>query len=481
MRTVNIVDKTIEKRGKIFLKNISLTIQSEENWVFLGPNGSGKTLLGNLIFDESDRRCGYISFEREKAILDKERDDDETDIINYPDPGRSASEFILEAEKNDIYLNSLASRFHFSELLDRGLKHLSSGEMRKVMVAESLMAKPEVLILDEPYDGLDVQSRSDLSDLLKQLIDENIQIILLLNRFSEIPHYISHIGYLQNKELLLKGKAEDIMESDELKRLHYFHEELPEHLPEPVNIDRDLYQGNQLVKMKDIRVAYGDKIVLNELNWQLSRGEHWKIWGPNGVGKSTMLSLISGDNPQAYANDLTLFGMKRGSGETVWDIKKHIGFVSSSFQTSYRVNTSVLLTVISGFYDSIGVYNKYSKMEESIALQWLKLIKLDHKKKQPLLSLSFGEQRLVLIIRAMIKHPPLLILDEPCQGLDEINRLMVLKLIDIIAMQSDTTLLYVTHHNEDIIESITKELQFSFRDDSAGSEIKIFDNSEKEN
>jgi molybdate transport system ATP-binding protein len=167
--------------------------------------------------------------------------------------------------------------------------------------------------------------------------------------------------------------------------------------------------------------------------------------------------------------------MKRGSGETVWDIKKHIGYMSSSFQTGYRVNTSVLLTVISGFYDSIGVYSRYSEMESVKAMEWLKLVRLEEKSKKPLHSLSFGEQRLVLIIRAMVKHPPLLILDEPCQGLDELNRLMVLKLIDIIARTSDTTVLYVTHHMEDKIESIKKELRYSFSNKLNGSIVKIFE------
>jgi len=462
MDAINLKERTLEKRGTISLENITLHIKNNEHWVFLGSNGSGKTLLGKLILKESEKNCGYVSFEKEKEILDYERDHDETDILNYPDPGRSASAFILQSVNNSSRLNKMAGQFHFTELLERGLKYLSSGEMRKVLIAETLMNNPEVLILDEPYDGLDINSRDDLSSLLNDLKAEGIQIILLLNRFSEIPDFISHIGYLQNKKLILKGESNNILQSDELKRLHYFHGELPESLPSALISDKSLFDGEILVKMKNIRVAYGDKVVLSSLNWQLNRGEHWKILGPNGVGKSTLLSLISGDNPQAYANDLTLFGMKRGSGETVWDIKKHIGFLSSSFQTSYRVKTSVLLTVISGFYDSVGVYNNYSDLEEKKAMEWLALIKLDHKAKSALHSLSFGEQRMVLIIRAMVKHPPLLILDEPCQGLDEINRYMILKLIDIIAVQSDTTLLFVSHHSEDRLESIKKEMHLTF-------------------
>jgi len=448
---------------------------SEKNWVFLGPNGSGKTVLGKQILEESEKIAGYVSFEKAKEILDEEWKNDETDILNYPDPGRSASEFILESGGSEQLLSKLAVQFHFSDLLSRGLKYLSTGEMRKVIIAESLINSPQMIILDEPYDGLDINSRNDLTELLHRLVKDNIQIILLLNRFSEIPDFIENMGYLQNNKLILTGETEQILQSDELKRLHSFHEEMPDSLPSPILKDNHLYEGEDLVHMNCIRVAYGENIVLNDLNWHLNKGEHWKITGPNGVGKSTLLSLISGDNPQAYANDLILFGMQRGSGETVWDIKKHIGYVSSSLQTDYRVNTSVLLTVISGFYDSIGVYSKYSDMESKKALEWLKLIRLEEKYKQPLHSLSFGEQRMVLIIRAMVKHPPLLILDEPCQGLDELNRLMVLKLIDIIACGSETTILYVTHHREDRLDSIKKELQFSFRENLKGSKVKVFE------
>jgi molybdate transport system ATP-binding protein len=475
MLTINLENKTVEKRGRIFLENITLQIEHKDQWVFLGPNGSGKTLLGLLIQDLTEKKSGYVSFEKEQKILDRERDEDETDIINYIDPGRSAAEFILENGGSEELLLKLAQQFHFSELLDRGIKYLSSGEMRKIITAEALMNHPEVLILDEPYDGLDIQSRKDLTALLEDLAEEGIQIILLLNRFSEIPGFITHMGYLQDRKLLQKGTIEEMINSDELNRLHHFHSQLPDSLPSPLQKEENLFQGPVLVSMNRTRVAYGEKVVFNDLNWQLNRGEHWKITGPNGVGKSTMLSLISGDNPQAYANDLTLFGMKRGSGETVWDIKKHIGYMSSSFQTGYRVNTSVLLTVISGFYDSIGVYSRYSEMESVKAMEWLKLVRLEEKSKKPLHSLSFGEQRLVLIIRAMVKHPPLLILDEPCQGLDELNRLMVLKLIDIIARTSDTTVLYVTHHMEDKIESIKKELRFSFSNKLNGSIVKIFE------
>ncbi|MCP4296567.1 MAG: ATP-binding cassette domain-containing protein, partial [Proteobacteria bacterium] len=340
MNLVDIENLTVGKKGISYIENVTLTIKKGEHWVFLGANGSGKTVLGRLLYEETKPDAGYVSFEREKMVLDREHKDDDSDLLDYPDPGRTAAEFILENGGSSQLMKDLARQFNFTELLDRGIKYLSSGEMRKILIAESLMNAPRILILDEPYDALDHQSREELTGLLRLLTEKEITIVLILNRFSEIPDFITHAGYLQEKKLILKGKTADIMESEELNRLHYFQSSVPETLPSPLFRDEYLFSGNLLVKMNKINVSYGEKTVLKELDWSLNKGEHWKISGPNGVGKSTMLSLISGDNPQAYANDLTLFGMKRGSGETVWDIKKHIGFVSSSFQTEYRVNTS---------------------------------------------------------------------------------------------------------------------------------------------
>jgi molybdate transport system ATP-binding protein len=188
-------------------------------------------------------------------------------------------------------------------------------------------------------------------------------------------------------------------------------------------------------------------------------GEHWKISGPNGAGKSTLLSLVSGDNTQAYANDITLFGIKRGSGETVWDIKKRIGLVSTAFQQDYRVGVTVRIAVISGFFDSIGMYHDYSKKQLDIAMEWLRMLHMDQHAETPLRNLSYGEQRLVLLARAMVKQPNLLILDEPCQGLDDVNREMVLKLIDHLGRTGTSQILYVTHHQEDRIPCITNSLR----------------------
>ena len=186
-------------------------------------------------------------------------------------------------------------------------------------------------------------------------------------------------------------------------------------------------------------------MVLKNFNWSVQQGENWKIVGPNGAGKSTLLNLISGYNLQVYANEIYLFGLRRGTGESIWDVKQKIGLVSSEFQIHYRESISALKVVLSGFFDSIGFYRPASMKQKETAFNWMEFLEIAKVAEDDFTRLSYGQQRLVLIARAMVKSPPLLILDEPCQGLDRTNRNLVLKLIDQIGQNSVTQILYVTH------------------------------------
>jgi len=252
-----------------------------------------------------------------------------------------------------------------------------------------------------------------------------------------------------------------MLNCDALLRFHAFHYTLPCQLPEIDSGNRaePLPAEIPLIEMKGVMVRYDQKTVLNRVSWTVQPGEHWRISGPNGSGKSTLLALVSGDNTQAYANDISLFGRKRGTGESVWDIKKRIGLVSNSLQQDYRVGVTVKIAVISGFFDSIGVYDDYTPRQQEIALEWLEMLHMEQRMDHPFRDLSYGEQRLVLLARAMVKQPDLLILDEPCQGLDDVNREMVLKLVDHLGKTGSTQILYVTHHPEDSIPCITNSME----------------------
>jgi molybdate transport system ATP-binding protein len=453
------------------LEAISLTIAAGEQWAIVGANGSGKSSLGKLLCNglkivsgtcRTAERTGYVSFEKLNEILEIERYNDDSDFLDYIDEGTSAREFILSDDGADeAKLADLAAQLHFAEILDRGIKYLSTGEMRKILICKSLMQEPELLVLDEPFDGLDVASTAALRSLISGCIEKGITVVLLLNRFSEILPEMTHLAYIKDCRIIAAGRKEELLASEALLRLHAFHYTLPPALPEVdhTSVLPPLAAGAPLVVMNDVTVRYGEKYVLNGLSWTVKPGEHWKISGANGSGKSTLLSLISGDNPQAYANDITLFGIRKGSGESVWDIKKRIGLVSTAFQQDYRVGVTAKVAVISGFFDSIGVYGDYSKTQQEIALQWLEMLQMAKHADTPLRNLSYGEQRLVLLARAMVKQPDLLILDEPCQGLDDVNREMVLKLVDHLGKTGKTQILYVTHHVEDDIPCIVNSME----------------------
>jgi molybdate transport system ATP-binding protein len=453
------------------LEEISLSIGANEHWAIIGANGSGKSSLGRLLCNGlkitsgthvTVEKSGFVSFEKVNEILEIERYHDDSDFLGFVDQGTVVREFILGGKSADLArLEELARKMSFTAILERGIKFLSTGEMRKVVICKALMQEPELLVLDEPFDGLDLASCALLRGLISECLEDGIRVVLLLNRFSEIIPETTHIAYIKDCRLLMSGTRKALLNSDALLRFHAFHYTLPPSLPE---IDSScsaasLPAGTPLIVMKDVVVAYGGKSVLNKLNWTVGPGEHWKISGPNGSGKSTLLSLVSGDNPQAYANDITLFGIKRGSGESVWDIKKHIGLVSTTLQQDYRVGVTAKIVVISGFFDSIGVYGDYTKKQQEIALKWLEMLHMEKHANASFKNLSYGEQRLVLLARAMVKQPELLILDEPCQGLDDINREMVLKLVDHLGKTGTTQILYVTHHPEDHIPCITNSME----------------------
>ncbi|QHI69242.1 ATP-binding cassette domain-containing protein [Tichowtungia aerotolerans] len=424
----------------------------------LGTNGSGKSELAVQLQEASEGFSALVSLELQFAVIEEERYNDDSDFMDCPDPGRTARVFIEEGGPMTPVLEDLFDSLRMRNLLDRGIKYLSTGEFRKVMICRALAENPKRLILDEPFDGLDAAAQVELTELLNRLAETGLQLVLVLNRLDEVADCVKHIFLLDEAGVVLSAPTDQAFASDCMARFFRMHD-LPQELPHPPERERlILPDGAPLIEMNDVSVSYSGTEIFSGLEWAVHPGEHWQICGPNGCGKSTLLELVTGDHPQVFSNDVCVFGIRRGSGETVWDIKKHIGHVSSAVQVNYRVSTSVLNTVISGFHDSIGMYRKHSLAEEACALEWLEILHLNDKASRPLRSLSYGEQRLVLIARAMVKRPALLILDEPCQGLDEINRRTILKLIDHIGTQSDTTVLYVSHHVSDDIPCIRRRL-----------------------
>ncbi|MBI0005888.1 molybdate ABC transporter ATP-binding protein ModF [Gilliamella sp. W8126] len=467
------IENTIYKISDFRVFTIeSLMINAGDIVAFVGRNGSGKSILAKALAGDQTILSGkvinrfksiaHISFEYLQKIIDDEWKRNNTDMLSdkEDDTGLTTSEIIQEYNQDQTLCENLALQFGIAHLLNRRFKYLSTGETRKTLICRTLMSKPELLILDEPFDGLDVASRANLAEILSQLSKQNITIVMVLNRFNEIPLFVKYIGLLANCQLLKYGTKDTILDDVAVKQLANLEHLSNFTLPDPDEISVPLPNDLDRIILNNGFVQYDGKAIINGLSWQVRANENWQIIGPNGAGKSTLLSLITGDHPQGYSNDLTLFGRKRGSGETIWDIKRHIGYVSSSFHLDYRISLSVENVLASGYFDSIGLYQAPSDKQLKLVKQWLQLLDLTELAEKPFQSLSWGLQRLVLIARALVKHPTLLILDEPLQGLDYLNRELVKSWIDNLIDRGNTQLLFVSHHTEDAPKCITHRLTF---------------------
>ncbi|WJV68247.1 molybdate ABC transporter ATP-binding protein ModF [Pectobacteriaceae bacterium CE70] len=452
-----------------------LTIQHDQCWAFVGANGSGKSALaralsGDLTTLDGQRQCNFqrvarLSFEQLQQLVSQEWQRNNTDMLSVgeDDTGRTTAEVIQDNILDPDRCVQLATQFGISHLLEQRFKYLSTGETRKTMLCQALMLQPDLLILDEPFDGLDVTSRIQLTALLADLVTQDYTLVLIINRFEDIPDFVNQVGILADCTLTRQGEREQIMSDVLVAQLAHSEKDVATTLPESEDPRQQpmLPADQARIILHNGVVQYNDRLILNDLSWEVLPGQHWQIVGPNGAGKSTLLSLITGDHPQGYSNDLTLFGRRRGSGETIWEIKRHIGYVSSSLHLDYRVSISVRNVILSGFFDSIGIYQAISDRQRHLTTQWLALLGFsDAVADAPFQSLSWGQQRLVLIVRALVKHPALLILDEPLQGLDPLNRQLIRRWLDILIGEGETQLLFVSHHAEDAPQCITHRLTF---------------------
>ena len=419
-----------------------------------GRNGSGKTLYVDQLRKQlASDKVRYIAFtDSYGANVDGQyylqlRWNQHDIDHETPTVGELLQQTYLlagedTAERRQLR-NQLYGLFHMDEFLDKYIITLSSGELRKFQLTKTMFANPKLLIMDNPFIGLDAETRDQLRDLLKVLAEErDMEIMLVMSKTDDIPTFVSEVKWMDKQEpvpdhVLSREKRDAILS------LPY--------------TDRD-YDCQKVVEMKNVSIRYGKRTILRDLNWTVMNGERWALSGQNGSGKSTLLSLVCADNPQSYACDITLFDRPRGSGESIWDIKKHIGYVSPEMHRSYKRNLPAIRIVASGLMDSIGLYAVPNEQDYERCRWWLDIFGIGELGDRPFLQLSSGEQRLVLLARAFVKDPQLLILDEPLHGLDLWNRRMVKDIIETFCQRRGKTLIMVTHYQEELPEVITNSL-----------------------
>ncbi|WP_257325266.1 molybdate ABC transporter ATP-binding protein ModF [Pseudoalteromonas rhizosphaerae] len=460
-------------RESFLVSNLTWQVESAQHWVLLGGNGAGKSAITAVLLDQANivsgtRSCDFkrteiVSSDLQKQLITAELLADQDDITDGKTSPKLVSELIYQQSGpyfDQQLCQQLITGFAFEALLKQRLRALSTGETRKLMLIKALSNRPELIVLDEPFDGLDVQSVELLRSVLIEL-SASMTMVFVVNRLDEIPVFITHYGYVKNGELQQQLATPDLKQRDDLfKLLHLQQTDLT--IPsKDVAHSAPEFNEPELVRLQNASVSYSGKVIFNHLNWTIKARQHWQLSGQNGSGKTCLLNLITGDNPQCYNNDIKVFGYQRGSGESIWQIKQHIGYISNALHMEYRVSISALNTIVSGFYDSIGLYQKPTQIQLDIAIQWLALLGLSELKNTPFTQLSFGDQRMLLIARAMVKHPTLLILDEPCLGLDEANRQRVLLLIEKICTAGSSTVIYVNHHAKDKITGIEHYLDMA--------------------
>jgi len=458
-------------------------IDKGQSWAIFSTDGDVGALIGDLLCGELEFSQGSIttnnllisqvSLSQQQRLLEAELANDDTDFLDRVDTGSSVQSLIEQVSTSGQLTETLINELDLVHLKQSGFRELSTGETRRVMLARALAVEPDFLVLDEPYAGLDIEHRQTLQDYLQKL-SQRITLILTVSREQEIPGWVDHIALFDKGTLVEKMDRESWINHPVISQIKAQSEATSAEIMELMH----KYQHNSpfadpLFELTEGRVAYTEKTIFSGVNWRINNGEHWQIRGPNGCGKSTLLGLIFGDHPQCYSNDIKIFGRQRGSGETIWQIKQHIGMVSSSLHLQYRVNCAALDVVLSGFYDSIGLYSQPTKKEVEIAKEWLAILHMTHLEKVSFRQLDYSQQRLLLIARALVKQPALLILDEPYQGLDYFGRRLVMSTLDIIARENLSQLLYVSHYEEDSLSSIHNYVDFIAQSDNQGYLVEI--------
>jgi len=439
----------------------SFTARAGELWCIWGENRSGLDDLVQFLSGEHDRFLfdpptlpkdfAVISFNNQQKIFEEEVRNDDSDYLQKKDPGTLARDF-LGTEGNHEELIRLLRLDH---ILDSGYRQLSSGESRKIVLLNAITNGVGHLLVQNPYDGLDTAACAEFDQIMTSLHSRGLGIIITLTSRRDIPDWCTHLACMHKGKLVKQGLRSEVLAD----------------IPRDTAGDKwgdtaDLAtarngseNGQMLVSLKNGRARYGERIIFSGLDFFVKKGDHTLITGPNGAGKSTLLAIISGDHSDCYANDLHLFGTRRGSGESIWDLKKNMGIVSPDLHRNHYIPGNTIQIVISGFFDSIGLYRNYTKSQERQARVWLKRLGLEDREKTPFRRLSFGEQRLVLIARALIKMPKLLLLDEPTQGLDDIHRDNLLQFLEKVATARLSTILYVSHRHDEYRDFFRQHLE----------------------
>ena len=479
-----------------------------EQWAILGPNGAGKSLFIQAIQCRLPRVRGELGYGFAPATGDRRTDGNdlapEAAIVEVsPQTQRElarqessfyqsrwhsgvaegqrtvaqflsqdAVERILDCEINAPRSNARsfartrrqALRWLGLEgLVRRKLVYLSNGEQRKVLLARALLETPRILVLDDPYGGLDAATRERLRRVIQRSMRAGCRVLVATHRIEEIPRDTTHVLLVRGNRIVAKGLKEKVLDMALTRRLcgnpDRHAPSAPVAPPRLAPSAQRTAPARPVIELEDVCVEARGKKILDRVSWTVLEGERWALFGPNGAGKTTLLSLIQGDHPQVYAQKIRLFGASPATTQSLWKTRLRIGWMSPELTLHYPSEWPCLDVVCSGFYNSIGLYHGCSAGRRATARHWLRRMGLGPVEQEAFGAISTGVQRMVLLCRAAVKRPRLLVLDEPCQGVDAGRRRAILEAVDRLVEETGATLLFVSHHRDELPRCITKVIE----------------------
>jgi molybdate transport system ATP-binding protein len=475
-------------RARPVLRGIHWRWERGEHWAVLGPNGAGKSSLAAILSGEQKHFAGrierserlerggiaYVCFETGRRLCERDRKLDCAEFEgSASDTGTRVRDLLADGSASATRRQALIDLLGLDRILERGLRHVSTGEMRKTLLASALLREPALLILDSPLDGLDLATQERLAKALDGIIEQSPAVLVLSRSAAEVPAACNRLLLLGEGRVLAQGPRADLLESPQARRLLAAPglEFRAPARPASEAEGRRLDACDATFELKGVSASFGELCVFRDLDWRFEAQHHALIAGPNGCGKSTLLDLLTGDNHKAYGQDVRLFGQRRGSGESVWDIKRRFGRVDARMQFAVPAGSRVLDVVLSGHFDSIGLRDRPSDRQRERGRAWLQALDLDQYSAEEFATLSFGLQRLVLLARAMVKDPRILLLDEATLSLDEGHRRLLLEAIDHSIASSRCQLLFVSHTAGEVPACINQCLRFEPQPD--GSRITV--------
>ena len=479
---LNNIDVSLE--GKKVLSNITWRLCTREHWAFIGRNGAGKSTLLRLIYGDlwPDQGCfgtrtycfngmkqsTTIGIKDQMALVSAENQN----AYRRYDTFQSAEEIIHTGFYGTVWLqqkpdkdqltiaDSIIIGLKLDYLRKREFRDLSQGEARKVLIARALVANPKLLLLDEFYNGLDSDARNDLLGFIVKITEFGVQLILTTHRLTEIPNLISHSLVIEDGKIVECGRKEDVYKSKKLTGILHFSHMVKDNDFKNRYVELEHAQSYErkdefLIKIEKVDVYICEKKILSEISWHINKGENWIVLGNNGAGKSTLLRLICGEVVPAYGGEIHRFGNEERIN--IWKIKKKVGYVSADLQANYSMNLSGEEVVQSGFFSSIGLWEIVTDEQKKVAMEWLIFFGIEELSKREIHTMSYGQFRKILIARAMVNNPLILVLDEPCDGLDVHSRAAFLATLSMVA-KTDTAIVLATHHREEMLPQINNIL-----------------------